>query len=64
MHTCRAIALALGSAGCKVIINYASNEAAALAVCEEIKALAGDKGGMGVPMKANCGSVEEVQVDH
>ena len=28
----RAIALALGDAGCKVIVNYASNEAAALEV--------------------------------
>lgn len=57
----RAIALALGSAGCKVIVNYASNEAAAIEVCEAIKAAAGENGGLGVPMKANCGSVEEVQ---
>lgn len=57
----RAVALALGEAGCKVIINYASNEAAALEVVEEIKVRGGDKGGLGVPMKANCGNVEEVQ---
>lgn len=57
----KAIALALGDAGCKVIVNYASSDAAAIEVCEEIKARAGDKGAMGIPMKANIGSVEEVQ---
>jgi 3-oxoacyl-[acyl-carrier protein] reductase len=56
----RAIALALGDAGCKVIVNYASNEAAALEVCEEIKTRAGDKGAVGIPMKANIGSYEEL----
>ena len=56
----RAIALALGNAGCKVIINYASNEAAAQSVCDEIAAL-GKEGAMGVPIKANCGNVQEVQ---
>jgi 3-oxoacyl-ACP reductase-like protein len=30
----KAIALALADAGCKVIVNYASNEAAALEVCK------------------------------
>ena len=57
----RAIALALGDAGCKVIVNYASNEALALEVCEEIKTRAGEKGALGVAIKANCGSIEEVQ---
>lgn len=57
----KAIALALGEAGCKVIVNYASSEASAIEVCDEIKALSGDKGGMGVPMKCNVGSVEEIQ---
>ena len=57
----RAIALALGEAGCKVIINYSSNEAAAQEVCDEIKVRTGDKGGSGVPMKANIASVTEVQ---
>ena len=33
----KAIALALGDAGCKVIINYAASDAAALEVAEEIK---------------------------
>ena len=37
----RAIALALASNGCKVIVNYASNEAAAAEVCSEIQSLYG-----------------------
>lgn len=37
----RAIALALASNGCKVIVNYASNEAAAAEVCNEIQSLYG-----------------------
>jgi len=57
----KAIALALGAQGCKVIVNYASSDASALEVCEEIKALSGEKGGMGIAMKANIGSVDEVQ---
>eukprot|EP01036_Dinobryon_divergens_P034072 gene34072-44023_t len=57
----RAVALALGDAGCKVIINYASSESSALEVCEEIKTRAGEKGAIGIPMKANCGNIEEVQ---
>ena len=44
-----------------MIVIYASNEAAALEVCEEIKALGGEKGGLGIAMKANVGSVDEVQ---
>lgn len=51
----------IGKAGCKVIVNYASNEAAALEVCEEIKALGGEIGAIGIPIKANIGSVEEIQ---
>lgn len=57
----KAIALALGEAGCKVIVNYASNEAAAIEVCEEIKVAAGEKGGLGVAIKANVGNHAEVQ---
>lgn len=57
----KAIALALGDAGCKVIVNYASSDAAAKEVCDEIVARGGDKGAMAVPMKANIGSPEEVQ---
>jgi len=56
----RAIAVALGEAGCKVIINYASSEASALEVCAEIKEKTGDKGGMGIPMKCNVGSPTEI----
>jgi len=57
----KAIALALGEAGCKVVVNFASNEAAALEVVEEIKARGGDKGGTAIAIKANIGKVEEVQ---
>eukprot|EP01041_Mallomonas_annulata_P006503 gene6503-13132_t len=57
----RAVALALGDVGCKVIVNYASNDAAAIEVCNEIKERAGDKGAVGIPMKANIGSLEEIQ---
>lgn len=57
----KAIALALGDAGCKVIINYASSDAAAIEVAEEIKIRAGDKGALGVPMKCNCANVEDVR---
>lgn len=57
----RAIALALADAGCKVIVNYASSEASALEVCNEIQTRAGEKGAVGIPMKANCANIEEVQ---
>lgn len=57
----RAIALALADAGCKVIVNYASNEAAALEVCEEIKLRSGDKGAVGVPFKADVSNSVEIQ---
>ena len=56
----RAIAVALGEAGCKVIINYASSEASALEVCAEIKEKTGDKGGEGIPIKCNVGSASEI----
>ena len=57
----RAIALALADVGCKVVVNYASNEAAALEVCEEIKVRGGDKGAVGIPLKANVGDIKEIQ---
>ena len=57
----RAIALALADVGCKVVVNYSSNEAAALEVCEEIKTRAGDKGAVGIPLKANVGDIKEIQ---
>merc|ERR1719164_260118 len=57
----KAIALALAEVGCKVAVNYASNEAAALEVVEEIKAVGGEKGATAIAVKANCGNVQEVQ---
>jgi len=57
----KAIALMLGEAGCKVVVNYAASEASAKEVCDEIAARGAAKGGMGVAIKANCGSVAEVQ---
>lgn len=56
----KAVALALGDAGCKVVVNYASNEAAAQAVCEEVKARAAVKGGTAVAMKADCSNFDEI----
>merc|ERR1719333_261555 len=38
----RAIALALGGEGCRVVVNYAASADAAEAVVEEIKGLGGD----------------------
>lgn len=57
----KAVALALGEAGCKVVVNYASSEASAIEVVQEIIALAQAKGGGAIAVKANCGKVEEVQ---
>jgi len=53
----RAIALALGAEGCKVIVNYAASAAAAEGVVEEIKALGGD----GVAVQADMGTEEGVK---
>ena len=52
----RAIALALGGEGCRVVVNYASSSAAAEAVCEEIKKSGGDA----VPVQADMGTPEGV----
>ncbi len=41
----------------KVIVNYATNDALAQAVCAEI----GAKGGIGIAMKANCANAGEIQ---
>eukprot|EP01031_Cornospumella_fuschlensis_P049037 gene49037-60028_t len=57
----KAVALALGAAGCKVIVNFASNEEAAQLVVSEIKAQFADRGGGAVAIKANCANVEEVR---
>lgn len=57
----KAIALALGDAGCKVIINYIANESLALDVCNEIKERAGHLGAVGIPVKANCADPAEIK---
>jgi shikimate 5-dehydrogenase len=57
----KAISLALADAGCKIIVNYASNEAQAQEVVEELKAIAGPKGGTAVAIKADISNAEEVQ---
>lgn len=57
----KAVALALGEAGCKVIINYVNGEAKALEVCEEIKKLGKDKGADAFAYQADCGKADQVQ---
>lgn len=52
----RAIALELGKAGCKVVVNYASSEGPANEVVEEIKELGGDA----FSIKANCAKKDEI----
>ncbi len=46
----RAIALELGRAGQKVVVNYAGSEAAALECVEEIKSAGGDA----IAVQADC----------
>ena len=53
----RAIALALGGEGCKVVVNYANSAAAAEAVVEEIKSLGGD----GIAVQADMGTMDGVK---
>jgi len=53
----RAIALQLGEAGCKVVVNYASSAAAAEVVVEEVKALGGD----GIAVQADMGTMDGVK---
>jgi len=53
----RAIALALGSEGCKVVVNYASSAGAAEAVVEEIKGLGGD----GIAVQADMSSMDGIK---
>lgn len=59
----KAIALSLGQAGCRVVVNYASNEAAALSVVDEIKTWNAANGREVdiLAIKANCGNHDEVQ---
>jgi 3-oxoacyl-[acyl-carrier protein] reductase len=53
----RAIALALGAAGCKVAVNYAASSAAADQVAADIVAL----GGEAIVVGANCGKLDEIE---
>ena len=50
----RSIALALGGAGCRVVVNYANSAAAAEEVVSEIKGLGGD--GLAVQARTHPGS--------
>ena len=52
----KAIALALGAEGAKVVVNYASSEDAAKEVAESIKASGGDA----MTLKCNTGDREEI----
>jgi 3-oxoacyl-[acyl-carrier protein] reductase len=53
----RAIALALGKEGCRVVVNYAASAAAAEAVVEEIKSLGGD----GIAVQADMSNMEGIK---
>merc|ERR1719313_286333 len=53
----RAISLALGAEGCRVIVNYANSADAAEKVVEEIKALGGD----GVAVQADMSTTEGIK---
>jgi 3-oxoacyl-[acyl-carrier protein] reductase len=57
----KAIAIALGEAGCKVIVNYQKDETAANNVCNEIQLRCNNNGGEGIPFRANIGNYEEVE---
>lgn len=57
----KAVALALGEAGCKVIVNYASNAAMADEVVNQIKTNYGASGADAYAMKANIGNAAEVR---
>jgi 3-oxoacyl-[acyl-carrier protein] reductase len=54
----RAIALALGSEGCRVVVNYANSAEAAEKVVEEIKELGGDA----VAVKADASTPEGIDI--
>lgn len=53
----RACAIALGQAGYKVVVNYASNDAAAQEVVKAIE----EAGSEAIAIKANAGDLKEVQ---
>ena len=42
-------------------MNYASNDAAALEVCNEITSRSADKGGVGIPFKCDISSSDEIK---
>jgi 3-oxoacyl-[acyl-carrier protein] reductase len=50
----RAIALSLGSAGCRVIVNYAHNDKMAQEVADLINTQGAGTGAEGIVMKADC----------
>mmetsp|Transcript_15013 Transcript_15013/g.33475 ORF Transcript_15013/g.33475 Transcript_15013/m.33475 type:complete len:301 (-) Transcript_15013:197-1099(-) len=52
----RAIALDLGAAGCKVVVNYSGSKEKAEAVCEEIKGIGGDA----IAVQADCSDPESI----
>jgi len=52
----RAIALDLGKAGNKIVVNYAASEGPALAVVQEIK----EAGGDAIAIKADCSNPDEI----
>jgi len=55
----RAIALDLGAAGCKVVVNYSGSKEKAEAVCEEIKGIGGDA----IAVQADCKYYMYVKVE-
>lgn len=57
----KAISLKLAESGCKIVANYVGNEAQALEVVEELKAIAGPKGGGAIAVRADISNAEEVQ---
>ena len=57
----KAIAIALAEGGCKIIVNYVSNETLALEVVEELKKINEPMGGTAIAMQADCSNAEEVQ---
>jgi shikimate 5-dehydrogenase len=57
----RAISVKLAESGCKVIVNYVSDDAQAQAVVEELKAIAGPRGGGAIALKADCSNPDQVQ---
>lgn len=55
----KAIALELGQAGCRVVVNYAGSEAAAKEVADTIKGMG--NGADAVAIKADCGDEKDIK---